>query len=150
MKVAFVVNGFPLVSETFVLNQIVSLIRRGHHVDIYAERPSDTVACVDAAVSDYGLIERTRYRTSFQTKYRDPSRRAVELLLKWAWRNVRHRWRSLNLTMLRDCLESDRLDAAYDIVHCHFGPNGRRMVAARQAGDFEAPVITTFHGYDVN
>ncbi len=36
MKIAFIVNDFPLLSETFILNQITGLIDRGHHVDIFA------------------------------------------------------------------------------------------------------------------
>ena len=35
MRIAFLLNQFPLLSETFVLNQITGLIDRGQHVDIY-------------------------------------------------------------------------------------------------------------------
>lgn len=35
MRVAFVAN-FPVLSETFILNQIVGSIERGNTVDIYA------------------------------------------------------------------------------------------------------------------
>ena len=37
MKIAFIVGEFPILSETFILNQITGLIARGHEVDIYAE-----------------------------------------------------------------------------------------------------------------
>ena len=36
MKIAFIVNEFPSLSETFVLNQIVGLVEAGHDVHIYA------------------------------------------------------------------------------------------------------------------
>ena len=36
MKIAFVVQGFPHLSETFILNQITGLLDRGHAVDIFA------------------------------------------------------------------------------------------------------------------
>ena len=41
MKVAFIVGQFPILSETFILNQIVGLIERGHDVDIYADQKGD-------------------------------------------------------------------------------------------------------------
>ncbi|MEL6788828.1 MAG: colanic acid biosynthesis glycosyltransferase WcaL, partial [Cyanobacteria bacterium J06607_15] len=37
MKIAFMVCEFPILSETFILNQIAGLIDRGCEVDIYAE-----------------------------------------------------------------------------------------------------------------
>jgi len=36
MKIAFIVGGFPSISETFILNQITGLIGRGHDVEIFA------------------------------------------------------------------------------------------------------------------
>ena len=38
MKIAFIVDNFPCLSQTFVLNQITGLIERGHEVDIYAKK----------------------------------------------------------------------------------------------------------------
>ncbi len=37
MKIAFIVGGFPSISETFILNQITGLIDRGHDVEIFAK-----------------------------------------------------------------------------------------------------------------
>jgi colanic acid/amylovoran biosynthesis glycosyltransferase len=36
MKIAFFVNFFPAMSETFILNQMTGLIDRGHSLDIYS------------------------------------------------------------------------------------------------------------------
>ncbi len=38
----------------------------------------------------------------------------------------------------------------YDIIHCHFGPNGVKAVLLKDLGIIREPIITTFHGYDVN
>ncbi|MFH1883910.1 MAG: glycosyltransferase, partial [Planctomycetota bacterium] len=38
----------------------------------------------------------------------------------------------------------------YDIIHCHFGPNGLRGVRLRELGAIKGKIIATFHGYDVN
>jgi colanic acid/amylovoran biosynthesis glycosyltransferase len=38
MRIAFIAGGFPLISETFILNQVTTLIDLGHTVDIFARR----------------------------------------------------------------------------------------------------------------
>ena len=38
MKIAFIVTTFPSLSETFILNQIIGLIERGHKVNIYTSK----------------------------------------------------------------------------------------------------------------
>ena len=40
MRVAFFLEGFPRLSETFILSQITGLIDRGLDVDIFASRPA--------------------------------------------------------------------------------------------------------------
>jgi hypothetical protein len=42
MRVAFVVEKFPNISETFILDEIVGAIRRGVEVDVYALRKGET------------------------------------------------------------------------------------------------------------
>jgi colanic acid/amylovoran biosynthesis glycosyltransferase len=37
----------------------------------------------------------------------------------------------------------------YDIVHCHFGPNGQLGLYLRDIGVVNGKVITSFHGYDI-
>ena len=37
MKIAFIVSGFPTLSETFILNQITGLLDLGHDVEIFAQ-----------------------------------------------------------------------------------------------------------------
>jgi len=36
IKIAFIVGGFPSISETFILNQITGLIDRGYDIEIFA------------------------------------------------------------------------------------------------------------------
>jgi len=37
MKIAFIVSGFPTLSETFILNQITGLLDLGYEVEIFAK-----------------------------------------------------------------------------------------------------------------
>src|SRR5262245_23729800 len=58
MRIAFLVNQFPKLSEAFILSQVVGLIDRGHEVDIFALAPADEVR-VHSVVDKYGLLKRT-------------------------------------------------------------------------------------------
>jgi colanic acid/amylovoran biosynthesis glycosyltransferase len=56
MRIAFFLNKFPLLSETFLLNRIVGLIKRGHEVSIIAFGPSRE-AITHPLVEQYRLME---------------------------------------------------------------------------------------------
>jgi glycosyltransferase involved in cell wall biosynthesis len=60
MKIAYVLSQFPVISQTFVMNEIVELIAKGHEVFIFSlSRPRG--AGMHREVSKYFLIERTHY-----------------------------------------------------------------------------------------
>ena len=61
MRIAFFLGLFPVVSETFVLQQITGLIDLGHEVHIYAERAPEDSTPMHEAVKSYRLLERTTY-----------------------------------------------------------------------------------------
>jgi colanic acid/amylovoran biosynthesis glycosyltransferase len=61
MKIAFIVNQFPVLSETFILNQITGLIDRGHEVDIFAESKQKE-SKTHSDIAKYDLLSRTYYR----------------------------------------------------------------------------------------
>lgn len=60
MKVAYIVWAFPVLSETFVLNEIVELTKRGHDVQVF----SLAIPSVDIAhdeFCEYKLLDRAHY-----------------------------------------------------------------------------------------
>ena len=60
MRIAFLLNSFPALSETFILNQITGLMDLGHDVRIFAlSDPRESR--VHADVERYRLMERVRY-----------------------------------------------------------------------------------------
>lgn len=61
MRVAFLLERFPVVSETFILRQITGLLDLGHEVDIYAQWRGDDDSVVHPAVDRYDLRRRTSY-----------------------------------------------------------------------------------------
>ena len=60
MKIAFVVNVFPTLSETFILNQITGLVERGIEIDIIAGRVGET-SKIHPDVIKFNLLDRTLY-----------------------------------------------------------------------------------------
>jgi colanic acid/amylovoran biosynthesis glycosyltransferase len=61
LKVLFVVAYFPAPSQTFILNQIIGLIDKGHEVTIFALRKND--AELDVNVAHYSLMDLVIYET---------------------------------------------------------------------------------------
>src|SRR5438034_4732785 len=61
LRIAIFVGMFPVVSETFILRQIVGLLALGHHVDIYADTRSSDDSPHQPEVEEYKLLERTTF-----------------------------------------------------------------------------------------
>ncbi len=62
MKIAFIVNEFPKLSETFILNQITGLLDLGHDIEIFAKKKSKDNK-IHSDVEKYRLMERVNYFT---------------------------------------------------------------------------------------
>jgi colanic acid/amylovoran biosynthesis glycosyltransferase len=60
MRIAFITGYFPILSQTFVLDQITALLRRGYDIEIFAFiDPQENV--VHEEVEKYDLLKRTHY-----------------------------------------------------------------------------------------
>lgn len=156
MKIAFFVGRFPALSETFILNQITSLIERGYDVDIYANSAREQKK-QHPDVQKYNLLDRTYY---VGMPY-NPLRRGMKgLLLLFAnfHKNPAALLRSLNIFKYGRHAASLELlywvipllpQRQYDIIHCHFGHNALRTVLLRDMGVLQGKAIATFHGFDI-
>jgi colanic acid/amylovoran biosynthesis glycosyltransferase len=160
MRIAIVLLYFPVLSETFILNQITGLINRGHEVDIYAYRPDpENFTKVHHEVEKYHLMDRTYY----VPKWQRPKIYAVLKGLKLLFANLGKKpvvlLRSLNSFKYGKEALSMRLlywaipllkKPPYDIIHCHFAMIGVEGVLLREIGAIEGKILTSFHGADVN
>jgi len=157
MKIAFIVNSFPKLSETFILNQITGLLDRGQEVDIYARSPS-TESKVHPDVDNYHLLARTHFLSSKQNKH---SRfiRGIDLLHQHLRKNPRVVINSFKtLKLCRSAAPLKLLSQAgsfigrgpYDIIHCQYGPNGNLALSIKETGALKGKIITSFHGYDIS
>lgn len=153
MRIAFAVTEFPLLSETFVLNQITGLLDLGHEVEVQAIHRGDS-SLLEGRRPD--LLRRTRTG-------RMPWGRLVRLLrapralraddpeharaLRRTLNPLRFGRNALSLRLLYAC--RPYLNHSYDVIHCHFGPNGNLAAQVKELGLTKAPLVTTFHGYDL-
>jgi len=157
MKIAFIVSRFPTLSETFILNQITGLLDLGYDVDIFSRSYPDDQK-IQPDVVKYHLLERTQY---FEPPQEDKLKRIVRTIgmsIKIGFKNpiiflkslckLRY-WNELHLNILYP-LSLFLGSPAYDIIHCHFGPNGNLGILLRKIGIIDGKTITSFHGYDVN
>lgn len=157
MRIAFFVNQFPVLSETFILNQITGLIDRGHQVDIYADRPAGSTK-VHPEVERYNLLARTYYFPTMPPKWGPRAIKALGLVLTNAPKNPLLLLSTLNVLKHGKTAVSLRLlysviplleQKHYDIIHCHFGSIGLRGKSLREAGAIHGKLITAFHGIDI-
>lgn len=156
MKIAYIVQHFPSVSQTFILNQITGLIDRGHDVDIFASTPArDKVVHPD--IEKYELIKKTYYRGGY---YDFPHNKIVRIIKAFTFfknhrvRDIQPLFKSLNLFEHGKRAISLSLFYSvapflknYDILHCHFAQNGNFGVLLKKLG-VKGKLVTTFHGFD--
>jgi len=159
MKIAFFVHSFPLVSETFILNQITGLIDRGHDVDIYALRPRPVdFQVVHADVERYHLMERTQYFSDMPRNYFLRVLKAFALIIKHrAWLQPKPLLLALNIRKYgREAMSLRILYATtllvgkeHDAVHCQFGNLGPEVLRLKQIGAISGKLVTSFRGNDL-
>jgi|LGVE01.1.fsa_nt_gb glycosyltransferase involved in cell wall biosynthesis len=64
MKIAFIIHVFPRIHNTFISNEIIELIKRGHKVSIFSSgKPYEKI--VDENITKYNLLENTHYFDDF-------------------------------------------------------------------------------------
>jgi colanic acid/amylovoran biosynthesis glycosyltransferase len=157
LRVAHLVSYFPILSETFILDQITGLIDRGCEVEIYVDEPAPR-GIMHPEIDTYGLTAMAHLRPMPRSVFQRPWR-----ALGWAAANAqrlgRPHLRSLNITRYGLRAASLRLffetamcaeRKPFDVIHCHFGPNGLRGMALREIGALQGKLITSFYGYDVS
>lgn len=136
MRVGFVVGRFPSLSETFIIHQMGSLLKRGFKLDIvcngisdddHLDRSGEPLATLLSRTRDWwGPAARLRPAMSrMPTGARDKFSTAFDAVF------ARH---------LNHC----------DVVVAHFGHNGARVARLKKWNVIKAPVVTIFHGYDVS
>jgi colanic acid/amylovoran biosynthesis glycosyltransferase len=154
VRIAFIVGGFPMISETFVLNQITGLIDLGHEVDIFARRPGAD-RMVHPEVERYGLLARTHWFDLPTTRWGRVKRATVDFLRAFP-RHPLALLRCLNLprygsfyAVLNNVMHVlPFLEGRHDVVMCHFGGNGAEFIFLKDLRP-DLKFVTMFHKGDI-
>ena len=157
MKIAFIVGEFPVLSETFILNQITGLIDRGHSVDIYADAAGDW-SKLHGDVIDYDLRRRTHYFPAVPVNLLERVIKGIGIAASHFSQSPTDTWRSLNflkhgepavsLWLLYSLIPNSK--ERYDIIHCQFGTSCFRAMAFQAMNAPSAKLLTMFRGQDIS
>lgn len=155
MKIAFIVNGFPSLSETFILNQITGLLDLGFDVDIFAQfNPNE--GKIHSDVKKYRLMDRVYYFNPPYSKIKRILKAIYLTALNFykgpakilrAFNIFKYGKESLSLNSLYRVIPF--LDKNFDIIHCHFGISGIVGEYLREM-KVRGKIITAFYGYDLS
>ncbi len=155
MKIAYIVQVFPALSESFILSQITYLIDRGHTVEILSQnRTGETI--LHKSVVDFNLLSKTSFaytlpRNKMLRRLKALALSAVQFLTspRRTVRLLRACWHGGNRFDFSALFLGLRcLGKSFDILHAHFGPSGNSGLALKRIG-IAPRLITTFHGYDI-
>lgn len=160
LKIAVIVNVFPKLSETFIVNQITSLIDKGHEVKIFAQSRGDVLK-VHKNIRDYDLLKKTIYKQK-------PSKNRIKRVLVFFKLLTNNLWqvnwkllfkslnyfkygrRAINLKVFFE-RKFYILNKDFDLVHVHFAMNGIDVANYKAEGFLNnIKIIVSFHGFDIN
>lgn len=156
MRIAFIVGFFPALSATFIQDQATGLIELGHDVQIFAgKNPNEEKVHPDFL--KYRLNERVRYFAIPKNKIVRFLKAAFLFLVNFH-KSPRKLLKSLDVFKFGKPALSLNLiyylvpflgkRNKFDVIHCHFGPNGIIGAYLKELG-ISGKLVTTFYGYDL-
>lgn len=158
MKVTFFLNQFPVASETFVINQIIGLIKRGADVNIVAICRGDLTNSHEA-VSDYKLLEKTTYLTN-ESIIDGTFKTRIKRISNVLWpQQISKKLASLNISrfgihskslLLPSIVTSTKKTLKSDVFIAHFGTAAVVANKMRELGLLQGKLVTVFHGADIS
>ena len=156
MRVAFVVERFPAVSETFLIDQVADLLDRGVHVEIFTFK-TGSEAKVSQRYQAYRMASLTHRLHPPSSNIQRVYGGMVRALLLLCIRPIAM-MRTLNFLRYGRAAWSLQLIywssafvcREFDLVHCHFGTSGVRFLMIKEVLGLRVPMVTTFYGHDVS
>jgi colanic acid/amylovoran biosynthesis glycosyltransferase len=158
LNIAFVVGKFPLVSETFIINQIADLEERGNLVDVFSFS-TGSLEHISQRFFEFGLEEKTYYLDMPDNKFRR-FLQAIPKLLHVFVVSPSLFVRIFNIKKYgRDALSFRLLfwiepwlgkEKKFDLIHCHFGPVANKFLIIKELLGLKQKIVTTFYGFDVS
>ena len=161
MKLAVFVNQFPILSQTFVLNQVEDLIAQGIDVTVIALSDPNRSLSSAKIVINSKLQGRIVYLLNEQksSTLHKFLRRGLKLITGFIFsRNKKlilsalnfkygHHAKSLLLPTIVSKLDKP---LTFDFIVCHFGTGGVLINELRDIGIINGKIATIFHGFELS
>ena len=156
-KIAYLLDAFPVLSETFIYDEIVDNINIGNDVHVYSINKPHNLKDVDLPPLlknkvTYLFPESKNWKifTLFTTLLKRP----IEGTLKILGLITSEECRSLSAReKVKVFLAADRLKRCgleFDVFHCHFGQLGLYAAVLKKMGIIKSSIVVSFLGYDLS
>lgn len=158
MKVLFFCIRFPLASETFVLQQVISFIEMGYDVEIVSIYKGDMTKVHDDFIS-FNLKARTRYIFDVDEHGSRISlffKRLISVFINYNKKSVRDSFRyfktldDFKRILLPSIAAKLNKSITSDVIIAHFGTCGVLADQLREIGVLEGKLVTVFHGFELS
>ena len=157
LQVGYLVHEFPKLSETFVLDEVKGHIENGIDIHVFSLTPVRKTSPSQANLQDLSIQVINVF------KMRRGKLRLVEKIVLALLELARQRhlqsilfdarlggWQErMTAIALARFFRLNRDAAELDLLHCHFGPNGRYAAILKEHGVFNGPILTTFHAWEL-
>lgn len=148
MKIAYYLYLFPKISESFILNEIVNLIRKGHNVHIFSiYEPQEDI--MHEEIAAYNILERTHY-FKLQYIFKVNLLKFLICFLKYCHLDasnfkISRQWLKKIIRLAYFAVVMDRI--GIDLIHDHFANIG--MDARNLSKMLSRPYTITTHAFDI-
>ncbi|MFA5736549.1 MAG: glycosyltransferase [Candidatus Paceibacterota bacterium] len=155
-KILFLTGSFPVISETFIINQITDLLDSGINVEMFSFSPGDK-RLVSDRFSDYQLFNRTTYLNFPKSKVLKLFKalpKIIKILLTkpillfkiFNFKKYGQFSRSLKTLFWVEPF----VGRHFDLVHCHFGTVANKFLLIKEILGIKSPLVVSFYGYDIS
>ncbi len=155
-KVLFFVGAFPIVSETFIINQVADLLDRGVDVRIFSLLPGNKNMVSDRFF-DYQMSDRTVYLNLPKSKITRlfkalPKIIKILLIRPTLFFKVFNfkRYGQFSWSLKALFWTEPFMAEQFDLIHCHFGTIANKFLLIKEILSIKAPLVVSFYGYDVS
>lgn len=157
MKIGFLIESFPRISETWIASQLIDLKNRGHELYIYSIYPSSD-SFVHPLIVRHGLLDFTQYffnPNSSQLRFFPAFRflasniRNISLIKFYRVFRAFFSKSGSKPLFLFNYLGLRKMDDL-DIFHAHFGEIGVILADMKQSKLLpKSKIVVSFHGHDI-
>jgi colanic acid/amylovoran biosynthesis glycosyltransferase len=157
MRIAYFLPEFPVLSQTFILNQITGMIDLGAEVELFAFEELSANR-VHPIVNEYQLLGKVVYLNRPRGGKLGKVARFLALLASSRSMSILiPTVRALNARKFGRAASSLQLPLnvlqcgpgrVFDIIHCQFGSLAPRVLDLIEVGSLNGKLVTSFRGFD--